>query len=178
MSHVFLVVFILLGMYWYLIVILIFSILLKANDSSLLTIKTSSFVNAFSGLLLIVLINNRRVFFFFCLFAFLKNIVDVSLSLYICIVVVQPLGRVSLWPHGLPHTRPPCPWLSPRVCPSSCALIRWCYPTISSSAVLVSFCLQSFPASGAGYSMAHSFIELCKPLLQDKAVIHEGDMFA
>ena len=26
------------------------------------------------------------------------------------------------------------------------------------------------------YSMAHSFIELCKPLHHDKAVTHEGDL--
>ena len=26
----------------------------------------------------------------------------------------------SLQPHGLQHARPPCPLLSPRVCPSSC----------------------------------------------------------
>ena len=55
----------------------------------------------------------------------------------------------SLWPHGLQHDRPPCPSLSPRVCLSSCPLNRWCYSTISSSAVLFSFCLQSSPASGS-----------------------------
>ena len=26
------------------------------------------------------------------------------------------------------------------------------------------------------HGMAHSFVELCKPLCRDKAVIHEGDM--
>ena len=45
--------------------------------------------------------------------------------------------------------QPPCPSLSPRVCPSSYPLRQWCYPTISSSADLFSFCLQSFPASGS-----------------------------
>ena len=38
----------------------------------------------------------------------------------------------SLWPHGLQHTRLPCPSPSPTVCPSSCPLNRWCCPTISS----------------------------------------------
>ena len=42
---------------------------------------------------------------------------------------------------------PPCPSLFPRVCPSWCPLSQWCHPTISSSAPLFSFCLQSFPAS-------------------------------
>ena len=32
-------------------------------------------------------------------------------------------------PHGLQHARPPCPSLYPRVCPSSCTLSWWCYPT-------------------------------------------------
>ena len=39
--------------------------------------------------------------------------------------------------------------LSPRVCSNSCPLSWWCYLTISSSAALFSFCLQSFPASGS-----------------------------
>ena len=41
---------------------------------------------------------------------------------------------LTLQPHGLQHTRLPCPPLSPRVCSSSCPLC-WCfYLTISSSA--------------------------------------------
>ena len=55
----------------------------------------------------------------------------------------------SLQPHGLQHARLPCPLLSPGVCSSSCPLSRWCYPTISSSVTLFSFCLQSFPTSGS-----------------------------
>ena len=39
--------------------------------------------------------------------------------------------------------------VSPRVCSNSCLLSQWCYLTISSSAALLSFCLQSFPASGS-----------------------------
>ena len=55
----------------------------------------------------------------------------------------------SLWPHGLPHDRPPCPSPTPRVYSNSCPLNRWCHPTISSSVVPFSSCLQSFPASGS-----------------------------
>ena len=55
----------------------------------------------------------------------------------------------TLQPHGLQHARPPCSSLSPRVCSNSCPLSLWCYLTISSSATLFSFCLQSFPASGS-----------------------------
>ena len=54
----------------------------------------------------------------------------------------------SLQPHGLQHTRLPCPSLFPGVCSNSCPLIWWCHPIISSSASLC-FCLQSFPASGS-----------------------------
>ena len=50
-------------------------------------------------------------------------------------------------PYGLQHGRPPCPSPSLGVCQSLCSLHQWCYPTISSSDGLVSFCLQSFPTS-------------------------------
>ena len=49
--------------------------------------------------------------------------------------------------HGLQHARPPCPSPSPRACKNSCPLSQWCHPTISSSVVPFSSCLQSFPAS-------------------------------
>ena len=55
----------------------------------------------------------------------------------------------SLWPHGLQHTRPPCPSPTPGVYPNSCPLSRWCHPTISSSVISFSSCPQSFPASGS-----------------------------
>ena len=45
------------------------------------------------------------------------------------------------------HAKLPCPSLYPEVCSHSCPLSRWCYPTISCSAALSSFCPQSFPAS-------------------------------
>ena len=62
----------------------------------------------------------------------------------------------SLWPHGLQHSRPPCPSPTPGVHPNSCPLSQWCYLTISSSAMPFSFCLQSFPASGS-FSMSQLF---------------------
>ena len=55
----------------------------------------------------------------------------------------------SLWPHGWQHARLPCPSPSPRVCSNSCSLGQWCHPTISSSVVPLSSCLQSFPATGS-----------------------------
>ena len=62
----------------------------------------------------------------------------------------------SLWPHESPHARPPCPSSTPGVYSNSCPLIRWCYPTISSSVIPFSSCLQSFPASGA-FQMSQFF---------------------
>ena len=53
----------------------------------------------------------------------------------------------SFWPHGLQHTRLPCPSLTPGVYSNSCPLSWWCYPTISSSAIPFSSHLPSFPAS-------------------------------
>ena len=55
----------------------------------------------------------------------------------------------SLRPHGLQHARLPCPLPSPRACSNSCPLSQWCHPTILSSVIPFSFCLQSFPASGS-----------------------------
>ena len=53
----------------------------------------------------------------------------------------------SLRPHGLKHARPLCPLATPRVYPNSCPLNWWCNPTISSSVVPFSSCLQYFPSS-------------------------------
>ena len=54
----------------------------------------------------------------------------------------------SLWPHGLRHTRLHCPSPSPGTCPNSCPSSRWCHPTISSSVILFTSCLQSFQHQG------------------------------
>ena len=48
----------------------------------------------------------------------------------------------SMQPNGLQHVRLPCPSPTPGACSSTC------HPTISSSVVLFSSHLQSFPASG------------------------------
>ena len=56
---------------------------------------------------------------------------------------------LTLWPHELQHARLPCSSPSPGACSNSCPLTRWCHPTISSSVIPFSSCLQSFPASGS-----------------------------
>ena len=53
----------------------------------------------------------------------------------------------SLQPHELQHTRLSCPSPTPRAYSKSCPSSQWCHPTISSSVVRFSSCLQSFLAS-------------------------------
>ena len=55
----------------------------------------------------------------------------------------------SLPLHGLQHSRLPRPSPTPGACSNSSPLSWLCHPTISSSAVPFSYCLQSFPASGS-----------------------------
>ena len=62
----------------------------------------------------------------------------------------------SLWPHESQHVRPPCPSPTPGVYSNSCPLSQWCHPTISSSVVPFSSCLQSLPASGS-FKMSQLF---------------------
>ena len=65
---------------------------------------------------------------------------------------------LTLQPHGLQHTRPPCPSPTPGVHSQSwCPLSWWCPPTISPSVVPFSSCLQSFSASGS-FQMSQLFI--------------------
>ena len=67
----------------------------------------------------------------------------------LCLLFSRSVVANSLGPHGLQHTRLPCPLLSPRVCWNSCPLHWWCHWTILSSVDLFSSCFQSFPASGS-----------------------------
>ena len=62
-----------------------------------------------------------------------------------------------LWPHGLHHARLPYPSSTPRVYSDSCPSSRWYHPTISSSVIPFSSCLQSFPASGS-FPMSQLFV--------------------
>ena len=73
-------------------------------------------------------------------------------SFSMCISSVQFTCSVVsnfLQPHWLKHARLPCPSPTPGDCSNSCPLSRWCHPTISSSVIPFSSCLQSSPASGS-----------------------------
>ena len=56
---------------------------------------------------------------------------------------------LTLWPHGLHNTRPPCPSPTLGIYSNSCPSSRWCHPAISSSVVPFSSCPQSLLASGS-----------------------------
>ena len=63
------------------------------------------------------------------------------------------VGEDSWESHGLQHIRHSCPsWARSNSCPLS----QWCHPTISSSVIPFSSCLQSFPASGS-FQMSQLF---------------------
>ena len=49
---------------------------------------------------------------------------------------------LTLRPHRVQHARLPCPSPTPRACSNSCPSSHWCHPTISSSVVPFSSCLQ------------------------------------
>ena len=61
---------------------------------------------------------------------------------------------LTLWPHGLQHTGPPCPLLSLGVCSNSCPLSQSCHPTILSSVAPFSSCPQTFPDRGFSNELA------------------------
>ena len=61
-----------------------------------------------------------------------------------CSVMYDPLRS-----QGLQHARPPCPSPTAKAYSDSCPSSQWCHPTISSSVMTFSSCLQSFPASGS-----------------------------
>ena len=63
----------------------------------------------------------------------------------------------SLQPHGLQLARPPCPSPTARAYSNSSPFSHWGHPTISSSVVPFSSCLQSLPASGS-FPMSQFFV--------------------
>ena len=71
--------------------------------------------------------------------------------LYVCVVVVQSLTCPTLSDPMvcIQHARLPCRSTSPGVCSNSWPLSQRCHPTIMSSVIPFSSCLQSFPPSGS-----------------------------
>ena len=87
---------------------------------------------------------------------YLKNSCICNISKIILLQFSCLVASNSLWPHGLQHSRPPCPSRTLGIHPNSCPFSQWCHPTISSSVVPFSSCPQSFPASGS-FQMSQLF---------------------
>ena len=77
----------------------------------------------------------------FMYFSLLSNSYNFSVQFNLSVI------SSSLRPHGLKNAMLPCPSPSPGACSNSCPWNWWCHPTISSSVVPFSSCLQSFLAS-------------------------------
>ena len=77
-----------------------------------------------------------------------------------CLLLLQSVSSLSrVWLFLTPCTATHQASLSitnSRACSNSSPLHRWCHPTISSSVVPFSCCLQSFPASGS-FQMSQLF---------------------
>ena len=87
----------------------------------------------------------------------LSDWTELKASSELGLLVVHSLNPVWLFAtHGLQHSRPPCSSPTSRVYSNSCPLSWWCHPPISSSVVLSSSHLQSFPASGS-FQMSQFF---------------------
>ena len=91
-----------------------------------------------------------------------------SVSQFSCSVMSD-----SLQPHGLQHTRPPCPSPTPGVYPNSCPLSRWCHPAISSSVIPFSSCPQSLPALGS-FPMSQFFTSGCHRSIVEFQLQHQS----
>ena len=93
----------------------------------------------------------------------LHTLLSVQLS---CSVVSK-----SLRPHGLQHARLLCSSPTPRACSHSCPLSRWCHPTISSSVVPFSSCLNVSQHQGlfSGVSSSHQVAKVLKFQLQHQS---------
>ena len=68
---------------------------------------------------------------------------------YIGFAVAVPESCPNFVTPWMQHTRLPCPSPSPRACLNWCPSSQWCHPTISSSVIHFSSCLQPLPASGS-----------------------------
>ena len=79
----------------------------------------------------------------------------IFLPLFLCCYSVMK-SCPTLQCHGRQYVRLPCPSPSPGVWSDLSPLSWWCYPTISSSVIHFSSCLQSFPASRS-FSMSQFF---------------------
>ena len=112
----------------------------------------SAILCPYSQIMLTAAVNSSRTMFHINLVHFRQSqeglfVFKINVLLWFC--SVAHLYHVHLWSNGLQHARLPCPSPSPGACSNSCPLSRWWHPTVSSSVVPFSSCLQYFPTSGS-----------------------------
>ena len=88
--------------------------------------------------------------------AFVFKLQKVASNLSVQFNSVPHLCLTLCDPMDYQHARPPRPSPTPGIHSNSCPLSWWCHPTISSSVVPFSSCLQSFPAWGS-FQMSQFF---------------------
>ena len=82
----------------------------------------------------------------FLLFIYLTAEMQKYFSAFCCCCCSIGKLCLTLRPHGMQHTRLPCPSPSPRVYSNSCPLSQWYHPTISSPVIPFSSCPSIFPS--------------------------------
>ena len=78
-----------------------------------------------------------------------KHYLLYSLPIHCCCCSVTQLCPTLCDPMDCSTLDFPVCWDFAGLCSNSCPLSQWCHPTISSSVIPFSSCLQSFPASGS-----------------------------
>ena len=86
---------------------------------------------------------------FLIIYQYIQHCLIITGKFFPSVQFSHTLVSDSLWPHRLQHASPPCPSPTSRDYSNSCPSSQWCHPTISSSIIPFSFCIQSFTASGS-----------------------------
>ena len=76
-----------------------------------------------------------------------KDFSNISIKFFSSVQLLSH-ARLSVTP-WMQHARLPCPSPTPGACSDSCPLSQWWHPSISSSVIRFSSCLQSFPGLGS-----------------------------
>ena len=86
---------------------------------------------------------------------------------YFCFSVTQ--SCLTLQPHGLQHTRLPCPSPSPRTCSNSYPLSQWCHPISSSVTPFPAFNLSQHQALFYWICSSYQVVKLLEIQLQHQS---------
>ena len=93
--------------------------------------------------------------------AIIRNLNCILIGLIRSDQISRSVVSDSMRPHESQHARPPCPSPTPGVHSDSHPSSQWCHPAISSSAIPLSSCPQSLPASESLLLSRFSHVRLC-----------------